>query len=181
MERRKFIIGAGALATGSAAAVGTGAFSSVEANRDVNVDVTGDASAYLGLIPTSAYAQNPSGSSEIRLNFNDDSDPAGGGEGLNADGITTFNSVFEIQNQGDNSVRIGIDKSGLANPGRWHFVPKDEYDSEFYPNFDQGPGGLAIGTGNSTKISVQVDTTGIDDLAGGAITIHADSNENEGQ
>ena len=49
MERRKFIIGAGALATGSAAAMGTGALSSFTAGRDANIDVVNDDEALIGL------------------------------------------------------------------------------------------------------------------------------------
>gem|GEM_PF-1264017 len=51
MERRKFIIGAGALATGSAAAVGTGAFSAAEVERAVNVEITDDSASLVGLEP----------------------------------------------------------------------------------------------------------------------------------
>jgi len=48
-NRRKFIAGLGALATGSAAAMGTGAFSSVRAERTISVETAGDVNAYLGL------------------------------------------------------------------------------------------------------------------------------------
>ena len=51
MERRKFIIGAGALASGSAAAVGTGAFSAAEVDRAVNVEITDDSVSLIGLEP----------------------------------------------------------------------------------------------------------------------------------
>jgi len=48
-NRRKFIAGLGALATGSAAAVGTGAFTSVSAERSVTIDTADDAYAFLRL------------------------------------------------------------------------------------------------------------------------------------
>ncbi|MES3160593.1 MAG: hypothetical protein PPP55_03370, partial [Halorubrum sp.] len=52
MERRKFTIGLGALATGSAAAIGTGAFSAAfVGDRDANITVSGDADALLALRP----------------------------------------------------------------------------------------------------------------------------------
>ncbi len=47
MDRRKFVLSVGALAGGGSLALGTGAFSSVEAERDVGVTVADDASAYL--------------------------------------------------------------------------------------------------------------------------------------
>jgi hypothetical protein len=37
VKRRKVLIGLGSLAAGSAATVGTGAFTSVSANRDISV------------------------------------------------------------------------------------------------------------------------------------------------
>lgn len=51
MDRRKFVLSVGALAGGGSLALGTGAFSSVEAERDVGVTVADDASAYLGIQP----------------------------------------------------------------------------------------------------------------------------------
>ena len=52
MERRKFVIGLGALATGSAAAVGTGAFSAALIDdRDANITVSADGDALVALVP----------------------------------------------------------------------------------------------------------------------------------
>ena len=49
MNRRQALIGIGTLAVGSGAALGSGAFTSVEANRDVSVVTAGDADAALGI------------------------------------------------------------------------------------------------------------------------------------
>ncbi|WP_127118225.1 hypothetical protein [Halorubrum sp. PV6] len=49
MERRKFVIGLGALASGAAAATGTGAFSSMTAERDATLSVVDDSSALVAL------------------------------------------------------------------------------------------------------------------------------------
>lgn len=49
MQRRKFLIGAGALAAGSAAAVGSGAFTAMQAGRDADIDVVNDASGLIAL------------------------------------------------------------------------------------------------------------------------------------
>lgn len=52
MQRRKFVIGLGALAAGGAAATGTGAFSAALVNdRDANITVSGDSDALLALVP----------------------------------------------------------------------------------------------------------------------------------
>lgn len=49
MQRRKFLIGAGALAAGSAAAMGTGAFSAMSADRDADIDVVSDSEGLVTL------------------------------------------------------------------------------------------------------------------------------------
>ena len=50
MERRKFVVGLGALAAGSSAAVGTGAFTAAEINgRDANINVVSDTDGLIGL------------------------------------------------------------------------------------------------------------------------------------
>ena len=51
MERRTFLIGAGGIALGGSALLGSGAFSRVESQRMVNIEVAPDPDAYLGLVP----------------------------------------------------------------------------------------------------------------------------------
>jgi hypothetical protein len=97
-NRRKFLAGLGALASGSAAAVGTGAFSSVSAERGVSVSVVGDGDAYLRMVPESQYASFAS-NGEIKLTF----------DSLNTDATSEFSDVFAIQNQGDQNAAIWLD------------------------------------------------------------------------
>lgn len=105
-KRRKFLTGLGALAAGSAAAVGTGAFDSVRAERSINVSVTGDSGAYLAFdASTSNYAQETSDT--IALQF-DGSNPGQNGSGLNANADTFVKNVFRIKNQGTNRVRLQL-------------------------------------------------------------------------
>ena len=108
-NRRKFLAGLGALATGSAAAMGTGAFSIVSASRSLNVNVSGDRSAYLGLDPSiSRYASiNSSGQMEIEF----DGSNGQSGSGLNDDATSLFQNVFKIINNGTDT--INVDLTGL--------------------------------------------------------------------
>ncbi|MBP1923499.1 hypothetical protein J2751_002541 [Halorubrum alkaliphilum] len=80
MERRKFIIGAGALASGSAAAVGTGAFSAMDADRDVNVDVVSDD---VGLVALQASDNHDFVNQDNEGNLEIDVPTDEGAEGLN--------------------------------------------------------------------------------------------------
>lgn len=113
MKRRTFIAGVGALSAGGAAALGTGAFSSAEATRDVSVQVADDASAYLALESTSQYADG-SGDA-ISLDFGtmvEDADGNDLGGHVGEDSTTVFGSgaadrnVFIARNQGTKDVEL---------------------------------------------------------------------------
>ena len=98
-NRRKFIAGLGALATGSAAAMGTGAFTSVSAERDVSVSVVGDGDAYLRMVPDGSQYSSLAANGEIEVGF----------DSLNTDAFSEFHDVFAIQNQGDQDAAIFLD------------------------------------------------------------------------
>lgn len=106
MERRKFLIGAGSLAAGSAAAIGTGAFSNVMADRHITVAVAEDSNAYLAFQnPDQPYA---SYNSHNIIEFDFASDNGNGGMGLNEEASTRFNDLFDIKNQGTNEVYLWL-------------------------------------------------------------------------
>jgi len=110
MNRRKFIATLGAAATGTSAAVGTGAFTSVSANRAVNVRVADDSNALLGLVPgDTGLVVESSGTLQINL------DGTGtAAEGVNFNAVTQIGShenpeddhAFKIVNQGTQSVML---------------------------------------------------------------------------
>lgn len=111
MDRRKFLIGAGSLAAGGAAAMGSGAFTSVTANRDITVNVADDSDAYLSIEPADtangdAYASTNS-DGNIKLDFTDSAGVSG--EGINDRAVVTFEDVLTITNQGSQEVALGID------------------------------------------------------------------------
>ena len=103
MERRKFTIGLGALATGSAAAIGTGAFNIASAERSVTVDVADDADAYLGLEAIDEdYTDDGGDTLEIDVGDN------GKGEGTNEDAVTIFKDLFRITNNGTENIQVTV-------------------------------------------------------------------------
>jgi len=108
MERRKFLIGAGSLAAGSAAAIGTGAFTSVQADRDIAVDVADDSNAFLALAPSDdpngQYVDDSEDTVTIDFTQNDEVDNSG----INDRAYTIFESVLEVTNQGTQSVKVGV-------------------------------------------------------------------------
>ena len=92
--------------------VGTGAFSSVTADRTATVSVAEDADAFLGLEPHSSpngqYAQTNGGQLELQI---DDTNPTVAGNGVNQDATTTFDDVFNITNQGTQRVAVSVNDS----------------------------------------------------------------------
>ena len=115
MNRRTFAVSLGTL-VGGGAAIGTGAFSSVTAERDFDVVVSGDAGAYLGLQshpgPNGAYADTtPQDTLAVDLTGSNSNIGNGiaGGEGLNANGVSLFLNVFRATNQGTQEIEVDID------------------------------------------------------------------------
>ena len=118
MERRKFIIGAGALATGSAAAVGSGAFSAaVVEGREADIEVSGDDSALLALVKghddrfsgrsvSSTVSDNRvrQEDGELLIDFTDDQ----GGEGIN------YNSTYQVGAVGWNDASFSDAEEDLS-------------------------------------------------------------------
>lgn len=115
MQRRKLLIGLGAVTAGGIAALGTGALSSSEVDRNLTAQVVGDGSAYLTLNATSDYAEISDGG-QLFLHFDEDTDGAGEegtGSGLNQDSVNRFDDVFSISaNTGDNpTLAVWLDES----------------------------------------------------------------------
>lgn len=89
MERRKFVVGLGALAAGGSAAVGSGAFTAMEADgRDATIDVVNDADALLGLEAGDSTLVTDTGGSggELEIDFTSEE----GGQGVNP------NSIYQV-------------------------------------------------------------------------------------
>lgn len=124
MRRRKYLAAIGSLAAGGAATMGTGAFTSVTADRSVDVEVAGDSSAYLAL--TTAANEDSSGdindpgansdayvlksSGEVSFDFSGANTQ---GDGFNPNSVTVIEDLIEVQNQGTQSAFLGVDLSSL--------------------------------------------------------------------
>ncbi len=103
MKRRSVLIGLGAIAVGGGAAVSTGAFSSVEADRTVSITTAGDASALLGLSTlNTSIATIDQGT--ISLDFGS----IGGSTGINYNAVTEWIDVFRITNNGEDNVDVHL-------------------------------------------------------------------------
>lgn len=181
-NRRKFITGLGALAAGSAAAVGTGAFTSVTADRAVTVNIEGDANAYLGLSATNsangAYTNESGDDGKISINFDDltggdDRTVADGGSGVNYRAKTVAEDVFRITNQGTQGAEIDLSSAGNSGtttintsvPPSGSDLDLDDTDEGVYIYFKDDVTGyvdantVELGTGKTAEVDVAVITS----------------------
>jgi len=156
MNRRNVLVGLGAVAAGGGAVLGTGAFSSVQADRQVAVTTAGDGSALLGLSVDTSYngisSDSPTGTnSETIIDINLDD--------INDDAVTTFDAALTVDNGGSDQVSLNIDTSNLEGIT---FTPgSSTLDAD--DGADGGP--------DETNVNVKVDTTGT--VSGGTVTITA--------
>ena len=108
MKRRTMLLGLGTAAGGLA--IGTGAFTSVTADRDVEVSVVEDDDAFLALDPldnpgNGEYAEIDDTTGEFFLDL---TGTEAGGSGLNPEAVTAAADVFEVQNQGTDAVELTL-------------------------------------------------------------------------
>lgn len=202
MDRRKFLIGMGALTAGGAAALGTGAFSRVESQRHVSIQVAQDPDAYLGL----KLLDTPNSNNYVELDekghLTIDIDESGNeGYGVNSDSFTWFDGMFEICNQGKADAMISYELPDVEEAGHPSFdgsweAPHGDYDEQavgFYyiaTEEDADPVGtrvfveegqeVPLELGDCVEIGVRTVTKSIDatidePLIDGEIVVTADS------
>ena len=196
MERRKFVIGLGSLAAGGAAATGTGAFTSVETDRSMAVDVVADDNALLRLTgdgaENSEYLGNDGSSGKLTIEITDENSSFMG-EGLNEDAETTILDVFRIQNQSPNTIVVGtsFEGSGIAGGGNLNEVwepgtetvqtrveaeGKSAVLASDAPNFFGGNSAPVLQPGDYIEIGLKFDGTasGSTNDSDGSLSITAD-------
>jgi hypothetical protein len=114
MRRRRFLASVGGLAASGSIALGTGAFTSVEAERSVSIAVANDAYAFLRMHPISDEGIDSEDTGRSFTNGNEIEfglPGHGDGENQNADGvgldsIYEFHDLATISNQGTQPVTL---------------------------------------------------------------------------
>ncbi len=119
---------------GSGALVGTGAFSSVEADRTVDVGTAADSGALLQITEGAGASSGEifaNANNELSLNQSN----------FNTDAITTFDNAVNVTNTGSESVTLYVDDS---DPG---------IGSALFLNESGGSSIVASGTGDGVQIA----------------------------
>lgn len=163
MNRRTFLLGCGAVGAGVGAAVGSGAFSRVYADRAVQVDVVSDDDAYLRLTATDPnYAADDGGQLSLAIDdeFEEyrDADPEEVNDGVNADATTYLDDVFEVENQGTRPVAVYSTHDPPA--GAPSLSIYDSSDSAREPLSPADPSD-PIAVGRTLSAGVRIDSHGV--------------------
>ena len=154
LTRRNALIGLGTVAAGAGVIGGTGAFSSVTANRTVNVETAGDADAALSLEPTDSSNANEYVTADdgtIQLDLDGTSDNSADSSGLNQNAKTTIDDLVKITNNGSQDIsEINLeitDDSSTDLSGVFEFTKGPDGSTNVGNNADiTGGNGLSVGS-----------------------------------
>lgn len=118
MQRRTLLATIGTAGGSVAFGVGTGAFTSAQADRDVAVQVADDSTGFLEITsttdPNGAFAVQSDG--EFGLDFSSSNSTSNNGQGLNRTGVSKFADVFEVGNAGTQTVELVL-RPGTTTAG----------------------------------------------------------------
>lgn len=169
MKRRKYLLGLGST-VGLGTIIGSGAFSSVSANRDVTVAVEEDYQAYLRLTQRGSggrsYADGPASTVGFNIPGGDDDEYGGTDpDGVGRDSVYRFSEdaagdesgLFGIENQGTATVRVYGSQADAAD------VPTVKiFNVESGDLLTQASQSEPLDSGESILCGLEIDTHGVD-------------------
>jgi hypothetical protein len=170
MKRRQFVLGLGAVTASGATLLGSGAFTSVSADRTISVETAQDSEAFLEL-DARGDAERSAAGDTVEFEFpslaeqvGDDVNPQNP-QGLGRDSVYRFasdvdgrNGLLQITNNGTQSVDVFAEQQTSGD------VPEiDIFDVETGDLLTSGsPGTLDVGELNFLNVGFRIDTTGVD-------------------
>ena len=160
MKRRKFLVGAGGASLGGSGLIGSGAFSAVESQRQVTIQLAEDENAYLGLdacgTPNGDNFVGTDGRGHLTVDIGDFGEDENydyeTGEGVNSDSLTAFDNVFRICNQGKEDACVWIDAEVAEDLLDGHDTSLPTLD--FYVLDSNGDPRTILGEENAVKLPV---------------------------
>ncbi|WP_127117299.1 hypothetical protein [Halorubrum sp. PV6] len=180
MRRRKLLIGIGAAAAGGGAAFGTEAFTSVQAERNVDVAVAGDRSSFIAIQPLSSnnagkYVNTESDDTvEIEL----DGGNSGSGEGVAQDAITQLEDLFRVVNQGSQPVSVYFEDDSEAVTFRVTRSTGTSTNGSNGESLEGADNSVELAVGEQVVVGMTVDTLN-NDVSGQLLdsaVLYADAN-----
>jgi hypothetical protein len=142
----------GVIGGSTAFVTGSGAFTSVEANRDVAVQVADDANAFLRMAAAGegndGYITTDNG--ELGIDLTSDNE-AVAGEGVNANATTVIADLFEIQNQGTQEIEVEVTPLSFVDTGSGNTLIVLVVPQTSFPT-------VTLGVGDTETYSLLVDS-----------------------
>ena len=142
----------GVIGGSTAFVTGSGAFTTVEANRDVAVQVADDSNALLRMAAAGegndGYITTDGGELGIDLTSNND---AVDGQGVNANAITVIADLFEIQNQGTQEIEVKVTPLSFVDTGSGDTLIVLVVPQTAFPS-------VTLGVGDTETYSLVVDS-----------------------
>jgi len=193
MKRRSILAGAGLLVGTGGMALGTGAFTSVSAERSISIDTASDSQAFLRLdpddpnYPNSAYATETDGMIEIDVTSGAEGEFDG--TGVSPFANTVLGEVLPVGNQGTQAVEVSITSEDLSPDDPFKLFATNVPNQSGQLNLLKGASGdrpiiapgesFALGFAIDAETSEKIDTLENDifDGDGLQVTIYADSEE----
>ena len=151
MNRRNVLVGLGGLTVGGGALFASGAFTTVEAQRTVELSTTGDAEALLSLADGGSQLVRVE-SGLIRLDEDE----------LNEDALTRADNAIDVDNNGEEDVGFYVEDDNNIGEGEV---------LNFYTNSDESIVGsenaiaLDSDAGETTTVGVEIELRGNDEDA----------------
>ncbi len=181
MKRRRLIVGLGGLAGLGGSVIGTGAFTSVSAERDVTVETADDANAFLAMEPIDSPNGDAFATTEDGLVLLEFTSTEAGGTGLGTDSVYDFDDVFRITNQGTQPVYVwatfadasGEFEVGSSDTDVWFYADGDS-DNKLRDSADDV---LYLTPGANADIGVHIDTDNVSQDQELTATINANANK----
>jgi hypothetical protein len=168
------LLGMVVLVVGAGVIGASGAFSSVQAERTINIGTSGDGSALLGftaLDTTIAQTEEQTGTGDVAVLDIDNQD-------INENAETYFYDAIQVENNGDDNIdQLYVEFPD--NPSDWDtstvdFLVYDSDDSTWNSIVGSGQAVSLGAEGGTVTIGIKIDTTEdltADDLPGSGSTI----------
>jgi hypothetical protein len=164
LNRRSVLLGLGTLSASVGGIFGSGAFSSVEATRSVQINTSGDSGALL-----SFQANNPSGTANNEIITTETESGTSvikiQQESLNEGATTTFNNALNVTNNGGKNVGVSVNASettysgsttGLVG-GALDIRDTDGGNGSIVDSSSDGDNAVDLNAGNSITLTIVVD------------------------
>lgn len=160
MRRRTLIAGLGAVTAGASTLVGSGAFTSISADRSVSVTVAGDADAFLRLTPIDDATGRSGTATDGTVTFDipgDGTAESDSATGVGVDSEYRFYDLVEIENQGTQAADVYSTYD--ASAGSLNDLALLDGDLSGNEILDAG-NAQTLGVGESVTAGLYIDTTG---------------------